>query len=170
MAAEDDALSKSILRQYGSSLMGEAQGKGRKRKASQPCKSRVFDDHISFLAALIYIDCLKKYLGCGAVDMVEGRDGIQRGLGRLERWGCENLINISEVKCKVQHLGQGNPKYKHRLGVERRIEEKDLGEKRREEKRREEKRREREEKRREEKRREEKRREREVFSVGGDLQ
>lgn len=66
-------------------------------------------------------------LGCGAVDTVKGRDGIQRDSDRLGRWRCVNLTKFSNVKCKVLHLGQGNPKYKNRLGAERRVEEKDLG-------------------------------------------
>lgn len=32
-------------------------------------------------------------------DMVEGRDGIQRNLGRLQRWVCTNLMKFSEAKC-----------------------------------------------------------------------
>jgi len=55
---------------------------------------------------------------CGAVDMLEERDGIQKDLDRLERWACANLMKISEAKCKVLHMGQHNPKHKHRLGGE----------------------------------------------------
>jgi len=51
---------------------------------------------------------------CGAVDTLEGRDAIQRDLDRLERWACANLRKFNKVKCKVQHMGQGNHKHKYR--------------------------------------------------------
>jgi len=53
-----------------------------------------------------------------------------RYLDRLERLACVNRMEFNKAKCKVLHMGRGNPKYKHRLGrqwLESSPEEKDLG-------------------------------------------
>ncbi|GAB0183358.1 cAMP-dependent protein kinase inhibitor alpha [Grus japonensis] len=67
---------------------------------------------------------------CGEVNMLEGRDAIQRDPDRLERWACEKLVKFDKSKWKVLHLGQRNAKPQYRLvreRIESSPEEKDLG-------------------------------------------
>ena len=67
---------------------------------------------------------------CGVVDMLKGRGAIQRYLDRLERWVCMNLMKFSNAKCRVLHMGRGNPHYQYRLGdkgIESSPAEEDLG-------------------------------------------
>lgn len=46
--------------------------------------------------------------------MLERRDAIQKDIDWPEKWVHVNHMNFHRVKCKVLHLGQGNPKYQYR--------------------------------------------------------
>jgi len=46
---------------------------------------------------------------------LERKDAIQRDLGRLEKWACENLMKFNKTKYKVVHVDWGNSKHKYRL-------------------------------------------------------
>ncbi|PKU42338.1 rna-directed dna polymerase from mobile element jockey-like [Limosa lapponica baueri] len=50
---------------------------------------------------------------CSAVNMLEGRDAIQRDLDRLERWACTKLMKFNKAKCNILHTGHGNPRDKY---------------------------------------------------------
>ncbi|PKU44874.1 rna-directed dna polymerase from mobile element jockey- hypothetical protein [Limosa lapponica baueri] len=55
---------------------------------------------------------------CGTANTLQGRDAIQRDVARLERWAHVNLMKFNWAKCKVQHLGHGNPRHKYWSGRE----------------------------------------------------
>ncbi|GAB0182933.1 mitochondrial enolase superfamily member 1 [Grus japonensis] len=67
---------------------------------------------------------------CGAIAMLEGRDVVPKDTDRLERWARVNHMKFNKAKCKVLHMGRGNPKHNYSLGkewIESSPEEKGLG-------------------------------------------
>ncbi|CAM4553819.1 unnamed protein product [Lepidochelys kempii] len=54
----------------------------------------------------------------GEVDMLEGRDRIERALDRFLLAQSSNLMRFNKDKCRVLHLGRKNSMHHYRLGTE----------------------------------------------------
>ncbi|KAK4810382.1 hypothetical protein QYF61_022085 [Mycteria americana] len=54
----------------------------------------------------------------GAADPPEGQDAIQRDQDKLKKGAHVNLMRFNKARCKVLHVGQGNPQYQYKLGDE----------------------------------------------------
>ncbi|PKU43873.1 hypothetical protein llap_5804 [Limosa lapponica baueri] len=50
----------------------------------------------------------------GVADTLEGCAAIQGDLDRLESWAERNLMEFSQAKCRVLHLGRNNPMHQYR--------------------------------------------------------
>lgn len=54
-----------------------------------------------------------------AVDSLEVRDSLQRGLDRLESWAITKHMKFNKNKWPFQHLGESNSRCAYRWGKKR---------------------------------------------------
>lgn len=71
-----------------------------------------------------FADTTKQF---GVADTLEGRDGIQRDLDRLERWAHVNLLIFNKVECPTHGSGQTQAQIQAERWIESSPEEKYLG-------------------------------------------
>jgi len=53
------------------------------------------------------------------VDCLERKEALLRDLDRLESWAITNHMKLYKMKCRILHLGWGNPGCTYKLGDER---------------------------------------------------
>ena len=51
-----------------------------------------------------------------AVNTPKGWDATQRDPDRPEQWAQVNFMRFNKFKCKILHLGRGNPNYQYKQG------------------------------------------------------
>lgn len=68
-----------------------------------------------YLNSGFHISCLR--ILCVYIETL-GLSAMHRDLGKLEKWACANLMKFNMAKHKVLHVGQSNPRHKHRVAGE----------------------------------------------------